>query len=175
MRNNFTGDFLLVSEKSFVIVIGGQVAINHFCVITNTNLKKKERIGIPLFSFTLKNWDKQFELTANRRALAILFSMRWSIAWDKSWSNAFSWACNKRTGVFSSNGCDHNDTVYITGGCWDDINGEIFQINAPWTRSNSSGWTWSALFKTMRVWYSRPFNWSRIASVSGPTSNFDGS
>lgn len=77
--------------------------------------------------------------TAKRRALAILFSIRCSMACDKSCNRVFSCACKRRIGALSANGCDHNDTVYITGGCADDINGEIFQINALWTRNNSSG------------------------------------
>lgn len=113
--------------------------------------------------------------TAKRRALAILFSILCSMASARSCKRAFSWACNKRIGALSWYGFDHSDVVYMTGGCADDISGEIFQINALCTRNSSSGWMVSALFNKMRVWYSRPFNWSKMASVSGPTSSFDGS
>lgn len=93
----------------------------------------------------------------------------------KSLSIARSWAMSRRLGAPASNGCDQREVVYMTGGWADDMSGEMFQISAPWTRNNSSGLTKSALLRRMRVWYSRPFNWSKIASVSGPTSNLDGS
>lgn len=114
-------------------------------------------------------------LTANRLALAILLSMRWLMAMRRSCSRARSCAWSSRIGEPSSYTWDHNDTVYMAGGWADDINGEMFQMSAPCTRSNSSALIWSPLFKMIRVWYSRPFNWSKMASVSGPASNFAGS
>lgn len=91
------------------------------------------------------------KLTANLLALAILFSMRLSIACRKSLRSSLSWACSKRTGAPASYGMDHRDTVYMTGGCAELINGEMFHIKALWTRINSSGFTVSALFSTIRV------------------------
>lgn len=70
-------------------------------------------------------------LTANLRALAILFSIRLSIAPLKSLKKALSWACSNFVGAQGSYALDHNEVVYITGGCGEDIKGEMFHIKAP--------------------------------------------
>lgn len=69
----------------------------------------------------------------------------------KSRKNARSWAYNNLVGAPASYGIDHNDVEYMIGGSALDISGDIFQIRAPCTLMSSSGFTWSALLRMMRV------------------------
>jgi len=90
-------------------------------------------------------------LTANRRALAILFSTRLSMASLKSLKKALSCASSSRVGAPVSYGNDQSDVEYITGGSELDIRGLMFQISVPCTLISSSGRTWSALLRIIRV------------------------
>jgi len=80
-------------------------------------------------------------LTANRRALAILFSTRLSMASLKSLKKALSCASSSRVGAPVSYGSDQSDVEYITGGSELDIRGLMFQISVPCTLISSSGRT----------------------------------
>jgi hypothetical protein len=90
-------------------------------------------------------------LTTNRRALAILFSTRLSMASLKSLKKALSCASSSRVGAPVSYGNDQSDVEYITGGSELDIRGLMFQISVPCTLISSSGRTWSALLRIIRV------------------------
>jgi len=99
-------------------------------------------------------------LTANRRALAILFSTRFSMASLKSLKKALSCASSSRVGAPVSYGNDQSDVEYITGGSELDIRGLMFQISVPCTLISSSGRTWSALLRIIRVCKCGIVSWS---------------
>ena len=106
-------------------------------------------------------------LTANRRALAILFSTRLSMASLMSLKKALSCASSSRVGAPVSYGNDQSDVEYITGGSELDIRGLMFQISVPCTLISSSGRTWSALLRIIRVCKCGMVSWSWNVWVGG--------
>ncbi|VVC90096.1 unnamed protein product [Leptidea sinapis] len=149
--------FLVFSDEFRQVVGNGNIelrdgAATEICASGRELLEFVQRIDSPLGvrNYPTFPYAGIIKLTANRLALAILFSMRLSIAWRRSRKSSRSCASSNRTGAPASKGMDHRDTVYITGGCGELIRGEIFQIKALCTRINSSGFTMSALFRTIR-------------------------